>query len=218
MFAHASLQVPLSQDPFPLAALGDAGKVLCQRDREELLKVNVYQRDLCCLSSFSKKIRSCHPTEKDAADDGALMRGFVVWAKHTIVENMALERLMALFRNAGRSTDTFHKMTCDRFLPMAVLLQVLQIHRSAGGLEPRGLMREDLVSQSLPIKGRKKQAGIGMMRGFIEFHKEKVQQRKKLAGSLDREGTKQESRELGARWKLLSAAEKKPYQDRQLGV
>ena len=136
--------------------------------------------------------------------------------RHTLVENMSLERLMALFRKASTCKD--HRlMFSERMISAGTMAQVLQTHRDAGGCDHIGMTRRDCVADGVPtVVARRRQFRVGGVknRGAIEFVNERRALRKRLVGPLSREEGVQESKELGEVYKTLSLAEKQTYIDR----
>ena len=78
--------MPLGLDPFPLAALAD----VLTADKKAVLEEHIYKARWCDLGSFSRKIRTAHPTSEEALADGALQRCIGAWARQYILHNTQL--------------------------------------------------------------------------------------------------------------------------------
>ena len=83
--------------PFPLAALADVRTP----DKTAVLRKHVYDSLPCEADpGMTAKIVEAHPTAEGWLSDVSLMAGINLWARHTRVENMCCERLLASFRKA----------------------------------------------------------------------------------------------------------------------
>ena len=201
-------ELQFQSDPFPLAAAVD---VLSTTDRRSLVQSVIYDPPICDLSDMCTKIREKHATADAVLQDAGLMRVLRLWARHSIVENMQLERLLALFRRSCANKK--NRASVQQIVSSGYLAQVRAKHMEAGGLDPTSTTRSMLLEAKAPIQALKtKKRNRGSAASF-HFINEKQAVRKKFVGPLNRMDNYVERRDLGAEFKRLSHAEKQKYVD-----
>ena len=197
-------------DPFPLAAAVDV--LLSTTDRRSLVQSVIYDPPICCLSNMCTNIREKHPTADAALQDTGLMRVLRLWATHSIVENMRLERLLALYRLS--SVNKKNRPTVAQTVSSGYLAQIRAKHMEAGGLDPAATTRAMLLKKNAPIQALNTKKMDRGSKAALDFINHKQQLRKKFVGPLNRIDAYVERRDLAAEYKLLSDAEKQEYAQR----
>ncbi len=109
-----------------------------------------WETPTCCLEpKLALKMRSTFKTESDLLNSQSFWRALRLFARHTKIANMHLERLLAsIKRSVCTKVPTLERVSSNGFL-----LEVLGMHTSAGGLDPRTDMAEDLIADGVPVVG-----------------------------------------------------------------
>eukprot|EP00973_Karenia_brevis_P037043 5106650-Karenia_brevis.AAC.1 len=138
------------------------------------------------------------------------MAGFNMWARHTKLENMSLERLLARWRKVADTTAAQQLPHLDRFISCGLLSSVLKSHRAAGGDDPGVLTRSDLLANAVPIRARKRKFGdeqtsARMQRAQLAYINAKRQQRILGSYTMSKEERNQEARDLANEFRDMPA-------------
>ncbi len=203
-------QAPLKEMPHPLAGLAD----VLTTDKLGLLQNKVYGRHChhCDLDvGFTLKVKAGH-SALHALTDRHLMLGISMWARHTLIDNMCLERLLAQFRHA--SSVSRGVPVCERHISSGLLSQVATAHRAAGGNEPSLTTRGDLSCGSVPtVCAEREKRQMSQIRPWLLYVNEKIKIRRAAHGKLPKEQARAERRALAREYKHLHEVVKRPYID-----
>ena len=175
-------EAPLSELPFPLAALADVRSP----DKAGVLRKHVFTRSPRSCSfdlGLTAKVVAVHPTVEAWLEDRPLMQGFSLWARHTKIENMVAERLLASFRRAA-ATRGHAVPSCERFISSGLATQLMTLHTGAGGADASTTTRSALLADGVPINaGRKRAKNPNMVRPSMIYANQRRAERKRFAGS-----------------------------------
>ena len=130
---------------------------------------------------------------------------------------MCCERLLALFRQSGKTQKHGRAISIERLLSCALLKQVHKIHKAASGSDPcRNLTRADLHQRHCAINSRSSQIKAKPRgdQSFLRFQGYMVNMRKKHVGVLCAEDAQTEKRDISAQWAAMSERQKSQWKTR----
>ena len=207
-------EVALKILPFPLAGFADVRTPDKLGLADWLLNVPLCCRDPGC----SRKVTAARQTPESLVGDKNLMSGFGLIARKGNIENMALERLLALIRQVcPKGTPT-----CERLCSAGFLAQILQIHRAAGGQDPWLFRRADLQEKSAPTRNAATASGANKRpwmasgaskRPWMYYADEKIAERKKSTGKISRAAYHNEKSRLAREYSRLAPEQMARYED-----
>ena len=203
---HYRFALKFSTWPWKLAKIVDARAT---RAEKESVAREFWHEPECCLDDdFSLKLRRMCTTWTDVLDEAWLQSALLLWARHTRLSNMHVERLLARMKcSCGERCPDIQRLVCT-----SLLTQWLHEHRSAGGADPRGsAKRRALLAQGVPLRARRTVRKVTLkrptgLRGVMTFI-----QRSMAKGRRGQAFRKAEKRALYARYRAISAEERLPY-------
>ena len=213
------IEVSLQEMPFPFARLADARTDAAAKRR---VVEQLFRKPWCEVDpGMGAKLRRFFggPDETndetkavdDLLNDQALMDGLRLWATSCNLENMCLERLLALIRNTLPDKMT---SSAERVVSSGFLAQVLSKHKEVGGSEPWLLRRSDLVARGVPTKANAKAKGKRYgKRPWMFYADERVLARKATVGMGTRSAYYMELKQWAAEFNLLSKEDKQSYEE-----
>lgn len=181
----------------------------------------LYAADECCLDAhFSAKLRKLF--QPDEVLTSEVVRGSLsLWARHTQLANMSVERLLALMKSSAHDKHPL----IERLVSSSFLTQWLRDHIKGGGHDPRTAQRRTaLARRGVPLsatrscRGRKRwrldAAGPRRPRGasgvctFVKQHR--------LKGKLSLAARRAEASRLMKEYFRLPASDRKRYMEEEL--
>ncbi len=123
----------------------------------------------------SYKVRAKKVDGDDLLNDAGLMSALKLWAQSGKVENMDVERILALFRH---SVGKNKAAVVDRLIPAGFLAQWRAAHRTCGGLDPSIASRDSLTKLPSRANIRKERSSRPSSRPAILYMIDKVRARK----------------------------------------
>jgi len=184
----------LREYPYPLAALGHPAFP----DQHGVCQKFIDAHDCDVDPGMGEKIRAKHKTVASLMGDIDLREGIKLWA-NSAIENMCMERLLALFKkSAGAGVPS-----CERLVSAGLLAQPLAAHRTAGGREPSQVTRKDLIEHGAPIASNAPAVAerARLPPEWMRRAQEKIKRRRSIIGKVSRAQYNEELRCLAAECK-----------------
>lgn len=148
---HSRFRIKFSGWPWRLARLVDAK---ASAKEKNLLAADFWAEPACCLDDeFSAKLRCLCSSQQCLVTDGTIQSSLRLWAQHTKLTNMHIERLLARMKKSCRERfPSIQKLACT-----SLLTQWLHRHKEAGGLDPRASQRRAiLIEKGVPLRAAKR--------------------------------------------------------------
>lgn len=127
-----------------------------------------------------------HTTAEELLADRPLIAAIGTWASSAKVDNMCIERALALIRLSVPTKNPFG----EGLIAAGFLAQWKSVHTTHGGQDPRGISRQSLRELAVPTSTNAKQKGTTetptRSRAGVFYMLDQVRKRKRESGPLSR--------------------------------